>query len=613
MLALLLEASHAPNCHRKACPIGTGTFGKQIRPEDLMRVQLGLARMLCLAFFLTGLTSVSAQTTPSVVKTPLGQIQGSSQGGVTTFKGIRYATAKRFEPPVPTTQWDGVKQAMTYGSNCPQAARFKLTEESLNEDCLFLNVTVPDDAGKSARLPVLVWIPGGAFIGGGSNLYDASRLARDGNMIVVTINYRVGLFGFMPHPAMDNASNGTLGFEDQLAALQWVKDNIAAFGGNPGNITVAGESAGSGSICQHLATPERASGLFHKAIMISGACLQQLPTVEQALAEAVWKTVSHNPNDPNRSFRCPVPGDADYSDKASLDCLKKVSVSDLLEAETFEAGNRLLSFVPVTGNQTVARSFREAVATGNIMKVPMIIGGAKDELRLYVAYDVLGDNATQTPYPVNLKNVTEYYLPAFYSKSPDLQKQILTRYFGDPANPQNLNGATLGSMMSDFNPHVGINNCFYLKTANRINGVAQMPPIYQFEFDDPNALVLGVGIAPGKNPGFALGAVHSAILNYLFPNFSNTAAINAPALARPSDKLAGQLIAYFSGFVHDGVPSAPGLPNWPPYNGSDGQPASDTVMLFQPGTLETYKAYGELDPMSRDAHQCAFWQSLFPN
>ena len=560
-------------------------------------------------------TVTHARAVSVFVDTPNGILQGlhNTKAGVNEFKGILYATAERFEPPVPVTNWAGILDATKFGSHCPQAARFNLTEESLDENCLYLNVTTPEIAKPGDKLPVLVWIHGGGFVGGGSNLYRLDRLAREANVVVVSLNYRAGLFGLMPHPAIDAGVNGNLGIADQRVALGWVQKNIAAFGGDPDNVTLAGESAGTGLICLHLASPETVLGMFHKAIMISGACLQQIPTLKQALADPIWEAVSQNPQDTNRKFRCPIPGDKDYSDQASLACLKSQSVRDLLEAQTYEAGNRLLSFVPVTGNKTVPRSFHEAVKTGNLMKVPMVMGGATNELRLYVAYDVLGDNGTKTKYPITLENVNDYYLPAFYGSDAAIHQKILQRYFGDAKNPQNLNGATLGSMLSSFNPNVGINNCLYLQTANVLNGVADMPPIYQFEFNDPDALVLGVGLAPDKDPGFELGAVHSSILNYLFPKFSNTMAINAPDLPPASEKLAAQMIAYISHFIR-GDNDFSGLPvKWDAYDGSQASPASEKVLVFKPGEIGSYNAYGGLDPESTAAHQCAFWASLYPN
>jgi para-nitrobenzyl esterase len=567
------------------------------------------------ALLCSALSAAFAQTTAIVIDTPAGKLQGlhSTKNSVFEFKGIRYANAQRFEAPVAVDQWRGVLDATTFGSNCAQSARFNLTEQSLNENCLYLNVTIPDTAKPNDNLPVLVWIPGGGFVGGGSNLYRLDRLAREANIVVVSLNYRVGLFGFMPHPAIDAQFNGNLGLEDQRIALTWVQRNIASFGGDPNNVTIAGESAGAGLICQHLASPELVAKLVNKAIVISGACLQQLPTLQQALANPIWETVSHNPNDSNRRFRCPVPGDSDYSAQASLSCLKSQSVSDLLQAQSFEAGDRLLSFVPVTGNKTVPRSFSEAVKTGNVLKAPLMMGGTRDELRLYVAYDVLADNNTGTQYLVTLDNVNNHYLPVFYGTDKTINQKILERYFGDAESPHNLNGATLGSMLSSFNPNVGLNNCLYLQTANVLNAVPDMPPIYQFEFNDPDALVLGIGLAPGEDPGFELGAVHSSILNYLFPNFSNTAAIDAPDLPAASDELGSQMIAYIGRFMREDYHFSDLPAPWYPYDGLPDAPASNNVLLFKPGQIASYNAYGELSPKATEAHQCAFWASLYPN
>lgn len=555
-----------------------------------------------------------AQPTDYTIKTPLGELKGIKDlsKGVLEFKGIQYATADRFSSAVPTLAWRGVKDATQFGSNCPQSARFNLTEQSLNEDCLYLNVSMPADIKPGEKLPVMLWIPGGGFVGGGSNLYKLDYLAHNGRIVVVSINYRLGLFGFMPHPAMNPDTNGDLGLEDQRIAMRWVKNNISAFGGDPKNVTIAGESAGAGSICQHLASSDKVSDLFHKAILVSAACMQDLPTLNQAMATPIWRSVANNPKDPNRRFRCPVPGDADYTDEKSLTCLKKQSVADLLEAQTYEAGNSILSFVPVTGNKVVPQSFSTAVANGAVMKVPMLMGGAQNELRLYVAYDVLGDNANHKKYPVNLQNTIDYYMPAFYGVNKELNQKILTHYFGSFDNPKNLNGATLGSMLSDFNPHVGINNCYYLRTSNIINSVSGMPAIYQYEFADPHAPALGVGIAKGSNPGFALGAVHSSILNYFFPNLSNTAAIDAPDLSPASQNLGLQMIAYFSSFMNHGKPSAKGNPKWPEYEGNKQNPSSNRVMRFSPNNIHLYNSYGGVDPKAKKAHQCAFWNTVYP-
>jgi para-nitrobenzyl esterase len=213
----------------------------------------------------------------TVVKTQYGEVRGSVADGVNTFKGIPYAAppfgANRLRPPQPVAPWSGVRDALTYGPKAPQppyppGIELFLPPEltSPGEDCLTLNIWSPDLG--SADRPVMVWIAGGLFEyhgTGASPWYDGSRFARDG-IVCVTINYRVGAEGFL-YLGEGNANRGLL---DQIAALEWVQENIAAFGGDPGNITIFGESAGAMSVGTLLSMP-RAEGLFHRAIAQSGA------------------------------------------------------------------------------------------------------------------------------------------------------------------------------------------------------------------------------------------------------------------------------------------------------------------------------------------------------
>src|SRR6266487_685269 len=213
----------------------------------------------------------------TVVKTRYGEVRGSVADGVHTFKGIPYAAppfgANRLRPPQPVSPWSGVRDALTYGPKAPQppyppGMELFLPPEltSPGEDCLTLNIWSPDLG--SAGLPVMVWIAGGLFeyhATGASPWYDGSRFARDG-IVCVTINYRVGAEGFLSL----GKGNDNRGLLDQVAALQWVQENIAAFGGDPGNVTIFGESAGGMSVGTLLSMP-RAEGLFRRAIAQSGA------------------------------------------------------------------------------------------------------------------------------------------------------------------------------------------------------------------------------------------------------------------------------------------------------------------------------------------------------
>src|SRR5258707_6387064 len=225
----------------------------------------------------------------SVVRTRQGAVQGSATDGVAAFKGIPYAAppfgANRFQPPRPAESWDGVREALTYGPTAPKAAYFPpfdvlLPEVAIpGEDCLNLNIWSPD-LGQ-ARLPVMVWIHGGAFLNGSGAwpTYDGTRFARDG-VVCVTINYRLGADGFLS--LGDGIAN--LGMLDQIAALTWVQENIAAFGGDPTNVTIFGES--SGAVCvATLMTMPPATGLFRRAIAPSVSAYAIAPATAQRIGQ----------------------------------------------------------------------------------------------------------------------------------------------------------------------------------------------------------------------------------------------------------------------------------------------------------------------------------------
>lgn len=537
--------------------------------------------------------------TAPIVATASGPVLGVARHGTVEFRGIPYAEAPvgplRWASPKPARHWKGVRDGTAFGPACPQQARFNLTEGSEDEDCLSLNVTVPTDRKPGERLPVMFWIHGGGFVGGGTNLYRLDKLAREGRMIVVSANYRVGVLGFLAHPAFEDARhhNGNYGLEDQRLALRWVQRNIGVFGGDPRKVTVAGESAGAGSICMHLASPERVDGLFRQAILQSAGCLQPMKTVEQA--EPVGTAIA-------AAVGC---GNGDRSE--ALACLRRKPVGELLDAQGRYAATHLTDFIPfapVAGTPDrpsfgLPRSVRAAVDQGRLVRVPMLMGGTRHEVRLYVGYWWQGGRAGHNP-PVDEANLPGW-LEAFYGR--EAAAAIMERY--RPAAGWPNAGAvaeTLGALMSDYTPGVGINNCMYLHTSQAIRQApvrrgAKTPAIYQFEFADEDAPVLGVGIGR-EYPDFRMGSVHSSELNYLFPNLSNTSRIDAPDLAPASARLADRMVAAWAAFIRDGRPKAPGLPAWPAFTGGD------TVMLLKPEVSVPYDA---------DAHhQCsAFWQKQF--
>src|SRR6185369_7545396 len=229
---------------------------------------------VCTSMKETDMAVAAMKTDALVVRTAAGELRGAHENGVAVFRGVPYAAAPvgelRFRPPAPVPPWQGVRDATTDGPIAPQG-RSRLAhimgdfERPQSEDCLTLNVWTP--AADSKKRPVLVWIHGGAFASGAGSLpwYSGERLAANGDVVVVGVNYRLGALGFLCLPGV---SDGNLGLLDQVAALRYVRDNIAKFGGDPDNVTVVGQSAGAASIAIMMTMPQ-AQGLFRRAVLQS--------------------------------------------------------------------------------------------------------------------------------------------------------------------------------------------------------------------------------------------------------------------------------------------------------------------------------------------------------
>src|SRR6516225_1709897 len=316
-----------------------------------------------------------------VVETSDGRVRGISSGGVDRFLGIPYAAPPvgdlRWRPPQPHGRWRGVRDATSFANHCPQVASpFGLP--SVTEDCLYLNVFRParhgeDDGeadeggheGRERRHPVMVWIHGGALLVGESDDYDPVRLVQRG-VVVVTINYRLGVLGFLAHPALTEESpehaSGNYGLMDQQAALRWVRRNIRAFGGDPDNVTIFGESAGGLSVHSQLASP-LAAGLFHKAIVESGAYSLVPPSLSAAKAAGAAFAASAGCADPSTAAAC----------------LRSLPVATILAHQP--SG----TMVPNLDGFVLPQTVRAAFSTGQFNHVPVIEGSNHDEWRLFVA------------------------------------------------------------------------------------------------------------------------------------------------------------------------------------------------------------------------------------
>src|SRR5579872_123259 len=335
--------------------------------------------MLCTVLPVSAFAVESKGTDGVVVKTAFGSVKGEREHGVFVFCGIRYAAPPvgtlRFHPPVPPIAWTEVHSALDFAPACPQLVEIDPTENNnsvMSEDCLAVNVWTPG-ADKKNR-PVMVWIHGGGFIEGSARntWYDGAKLAAKGDVVVVSMQYRVGAWGFLDLSGVgggDFAQSGNLGLLDQIAALKWVKENIAAFGGDPNNVTLFGQSAGAGSVGMLMVMPS-ARGLFHKAIMESGTPKELNNKATAAEVSGTYMKIAGVTN---------------------IKELQALTMAEMLDAERKLFDTRLgySAFRPVMDGTVLGKLPMQAIVKGHGTSVPILIGTNLDEVRLWEAlYDL---------------------------------------------------------------------------------------------------------------------------------------------------------------------------------------------------------------------------------
>ena len=502
---------------------------------------------------------------PAVVETDAGPVRGTVTGDYRLFQGIPYAASTagelRWRPPQPVRPWTQVRDAARPGPMCPQQPSSYAEVASLAEDCLCLNVVVPEAAGPQRPRPVMVWIHGDGAIGAGT-FFDGRRLATIGDVLVVTINYRLGIFGAFGYPGLEGS--GTFGLQDQQAALGWVARNAAAFGGDPGNVTVFGESYGGLSTSAHLVAPGSA-GLFHRAIVQSGFALMDLPAGGifpglPAVAWYGWRAAAEV-----EALGAAVAAQLGCADAATaLACLRDLPVPELFaHAQPFQPygfGNRVLPEVPA-----------QALRDGRFHRVPVLSGATRDEHRLFVGlFRVLAGQ------PVTAEQYPELLAEAFGEHADQVQATYPLSAYPTP----NLAWATV---LTD---RMWARSTF---TQHRL--LAQQVPAYAYEFADRQA--------PMYLPfpeDFPPGAFHAAEVPYLFPDQQFLAA-STPDQRRLSD----QMIRYWANFARTGDPNGADLPPWHPFD--DARPVPH-VQSLAPGP-------DGIEPVDYAAeHQLDFWSNM---
>ena len=517
----------------------------------------------------------SAKDATQTINTPLGQIKGYLRHGAIEFRGIPYAEPptgeRRWTQATPARSWGGALAAREFKPACAQERRYGITDASNTEDCLYLNVSLPardswpaNEKPDSQPLPVIVWIHGGALVGGSSAQYRLDRLATGTEAAVVSVNYRLGVFGFLSHPSLDPDLNGSFGLQDVRLALRWVKDNIASFGADPTNVTVMGESAGALLICNLLATPDESTGLFEKAVILSANCLYQLEHLDtgNAIGLDIAKTVG-----------CADP-------KTALECLRQKDTQVLLKAGQ-RPGFHPIPLPPVIGTARLPEKAGSAFKNSDFVRVPMIIGNTRDELRLYIGYEAqAGHTVTLDNYDAGLRR--------FYGDHATAVKQAY------PPQSYSSPGAALGSAVSSFTPGFPVNQCLSVETAKL---AARQTPVYLLDFADRTTPKRGVLIPAEPDPGLELGASHSSVLSYLFPGFSSTRETTPGELSAGSQASADALVSYLRAFVRQGDPNTKGLAQWPP------------VGNHTTGLRFDHEGIRPIDP--DQTYQCEFWRGLY--
>ncbi|XP_035317401.1 acylcarnitine hydrolase-like isoform X2 [Cricetulus griseus] len=483
----------------------------------------------------------SSEASP-IRNTHTGQVGGSliqlsdTKVGVHSFLGIPFAKPPvgplRFAPPEAPEPWSGVRDGTSHPAMCLQNLemmngeglkdmKLTLPPLTMSEDCLHLNIYAPAHAHEGSNLPVMVWIHGGALVGGMASITDGSILAATEDVVVVNIQYRVGVLGFFS--TGDQHARGNWGYLDQVAALRWVQQNIAHFGGNPDQVTIFGESAGGTSVSTHVVSP-MSKGLFHGAIMESGVAL--LPDLITDTHEKVYTVMAN------------LSGCETMDSEALVHCLRGKSESEIL------AITKVFKIIPaVVDGVFLPRHPQELLASVDFHPVPSIIGVNNDEYS-WILPMVMGSAET-------IKGITRENLQAVVKNAaaqmmlpPECGDLLIEEYMGDTEDPQTLQ-IQFTEMMADFT--------FVIPALQVAHFQRSHAPVYFYEFQHQSTFLKGVRPPHVK-------ADHADEVPFVFGSFFFGMKLD---LTEEEKLLNRRMMKYWTNFARYGNPNSEDLPYWP--------------------------------------------------
>jgi len=466
-----------------------------------------------------------------LVKTQYGLVKGSTENGIYVWKGIDYASAPinelRFKAPQPPQKWDTIKSAMEFGSACPQLNVVENTFPT-SENCLNLNIWSPST--KDKKHPVMVWIHGGAFYtGSGSwSIYNGSKLSQNGDVVVVTINYRLGALGFLNFDEINCNENGfesNLGIKDQVAALRWVKENIEAFGGDPNNITIFGESAGATSVLTLMSTPN-ANGLFHKAIAESPP-INSFWTPEEATAvtKRYLSLLNINENSLDKLY------------EFSADTLVKVAY-EMIQNYSYEIPG-IGTFAPTVDNKFILSLYSDcSKADTSAFAIPLLIGTNKNEMNLFNKMEMIPFSGKEIEIERMVPSISEEQIDRIsnvYKRRNFRKEQLITNVCTD--------------------------GVFRLPSIQLADEKSKCAPTYMYRFDWRSA------------PLFVSGyrTFHGLDIFFVFNSFDTKAGKRVTTLTRKKKvyDISNDMQEAWVNFARTGNPNGDGEEKWKPYNSED--------------------------------------------